>query len=197
MASFSTHASGSLPSFASSPITNRRPPSHGSTSSGALDAQQNDLLRAAFVFELLDLVERAVQRASELRSVSSPRPAPKKLIATSTKPKPPAATSTASSPPAPSCAAPSSKKPSSRSCRHNSLASSAPALATPPPSETCYMRSTTISSSPASRCPQRPRLRRRSPSLPRKRAPRPPAPAPTLIPGSMSTLYSRHLYPNY
>lgn len=33
----------------------------------ALDVQQNDLLRAAFVFELLDLVEPAVQRATELR----------------------------------------------------------------------------------------------------------------------------------
>ncbi|HSZ16115.1 MAG TPA: DUF4145 domain-containing protein [Terracidiphilus sp.] len=33
----------------------------------ALDAQQNDLLRAAFVFELLDLVEPAVQRATALR----------------------------------------------------------------------------------------------------------------------------------
>jgi hypothetical protein len=33
----------------------------------ALDAQQNDLLRAAFIFELLDLVEPAVKRATELR----------------------------------------------------------------------------------------------------------------------------------
>src|ERR1700761_4364570 len=35
----------------------------------ALDAQQNDLLRAAFVFELLALVEPAVHRAVELREV--------------------------------------------------------------------------------------------------------------------------------
>jgi hypothetical protein len=35
----------------------------------ALDAQQNDLLRAAFIFELLDLVEPAVERATRLREV--------------------------------------------------------------------------------------------------------------------------------
>ncbi len=34
----------------------------------ALDAQQNDLLRIAFVFELLELVEPAVQRATALRA---------------------------------------------------------------------------------------------------------------------------------
>ena len=33
----------------------------------ALDAQQNDLLRAAFALELLELVEPAVQRATQLR----------------------------------------------------------------------------------------------------------------------------------
>jgi hypothetical protein len=33
----------------------------------ALDAQQNDLLRAAFAFELLDLVEPAVRRATHLQ----------------------------------------------------------------------------------------------------------------------------------
>jgi hypothetical protein len=33
----------------------------------ALDGQQNDLLRAAFAFELLELVEPAVQRAAHLR----------------------------------------------------------------------------------------------------------------------------------
>jgi hypothetical protein len=33
----------------------------------ALDAQQNDLLRAAFAFELLELVEPAVRRATQLR----------------------------------------------------------------------------------------------------------------------------------
>jgi hypothetical protein len=33
----------------------------------ALDAQQNDLLRAAFALELLELVEPAVQRATHLR----------------------------------------------------------------------------------------------------------------------------------
>lgn len=34
----------------------------------ALDAEQNDLLRSAFVFELLELVEPAVQRATALRA---------------------------------------------------------------------------------------------------------------------------------
>lgn len=40
----------------------------------ALDAQQNDLLRAAFALELLQLVEPAVERATELREcvVSAP-----------------------------------------------------------------------------------------------------------------------------
>jgi hypothetical protein len=40
----------------------------------ALDSQQNDLLRAAFSFELLELVEPAVQRATHLREcvVASP-----------------------------------------------------------------------------------------------------------------------------
>lgn len=33
----------------------------------ALDAQQNDLLRAAFAFELLEMVEPAVKRAAQLR----------------------------------------------------------------------------------------------------------------------------------
>ena len=33
----------------------------------ALDAQQNDLLRAAFAFELLEMIEPAVQRATQLR----------------------------------------------------------------------------------------------------------------------------------
>ena len=33
----------------------------------ALDAQQNDLLRAAFAFELLELIEPAVERATHLR----------------------------------------------------------------------------------------------------------------------------------